>query len=655
VVEFFDQSVDAVTWSWNFGDGSSSSVQNPVKLYNSPGLFDVQLIITALNGCSDTLMNLNYVTVLGPGTQFQFSDNQVCIGEEIQFTDLSMGAVEWEWNFGQGTISNVQNPIFSYEQAGNYIITLFSQDTLGCSAFFTIPLPITVSPFPSAEFTISNNSSCAPLLVTATNNSSGAASYLWNLGNGQTSTETNPTAIYNQAGEYNIQLIATNEGGCSDTAVYSGLEALLIPTAGFTLTETEGCIPLNVTFDNTSYNLVNPTFNWDFGNSTTSVSQNPSTVYYEPGFYTIQLQVHNENGCSDTLILPNIINVFDTLPAPVTPILRVSVLNPTEVIIEWEESVAPDFGSYLIYRKNLVTQQFELIQNITDPHTISLVDGNLNTFENVYCYRIITSDRCGYSIISESIIDHCTINIEAFTREDNKIDLTWTPYVGKIPSQYRIFRTEENSTITEDLGIVPGSVTVFRDSSVFCPVKYRYSVKGEGLNGQWHVESNSDYDLSSPITNLFADQKVNAARSTVDNNESVLTEWAVPDVMGNKVTGYKIYRSTDNLNFIYLGSVPSEQRAYLDENVNVNNTKYYYRIMATNQCGIEGKQGGYSDNVVLKAEATDAFSIELNWLPYNGWGEHGVGFYVIERQKTDGTWEIIDQVSGAVTTTVDEN
>ncbi len=655
IVEFFDQSVEAVTWLWDFGDGSSSTVQNPVKLYSAPGQYDVSLIITASNGCSDTLLYVDYVTVLGPGTQFQVSDNQLCIGDTVQFTDLSMGAVEWEWNFGEGTISAVQHPVFSFEQAGEYIITLFSQDTLGCSAFFTIPFPITVFPFPRAEFAVNDTSNCAPLLINAVNNSVGAVSYFWDFGNGQTSTEENPTVNYNEAGEFNIQLIATNEGGCTDTAMFNGLEAHLIPIAGFTLTETEGCTPLNVTFNNTSYNLENPTYSWDFGNAATSTLQNPSAVYFEPGFYTIQLQVHNENGCSDTLILPSIVNVFDTLPAPVTPILRVSVLSQTEVIVEWEESLAPDFGAYMIYKKNQETLQFELIQTISDPHTISLTDGNLNTFENVYCYKIITSDRCGYSIESDSIIEHCTINIEAFTREDNKIDLTWSPYVGKIPTQYRIFRTEENSAITEDLGIVPGSVTAYRDSSVFCPVKYRYSVKGEGLNGQWHVESDSDYDLSNPIDNLFADQKVNAARSTVVNNESVLTEWPVPAVMGDKVTAYKIYRSTDNLNFIYLGTVPSEQRSYLDENVNVNNTKYFYRIMATNQCGIEGKQGGFSDNVVLKAEATDAFSIELNWTPYNGWGDQGVGFYIIERQRADGTWEIIDQLPGAVTTTVDEN
>jgi PKD repeat protein len=655
IVEFIDQSLEPVTWLWNFGDGTSSTIQNPIKLYDSPGTYDVSLAVTASNGCADTLLLIDYFTVLGPGTEFTASLSEACIGETIHFNDLSTGAVEWEWNFGEGTISTEQNPNFGFTQAGNYVITLFSRDSIGCSAFYTIPLPIEIHPFPIASFSVNNDASCTPLNINILNNSEGAVSYNWNLGNGETSILENPSTTYNIAGNYTIELIAINEGGCADTAFYDQINALLIPIAGFTLSETEGCTPLAVQFNNESYNLQNPSFSWNFGNGDVSQETNPIGVFYDPGFYSISLQVVNENGCGDTLLLPSIVNVFDTLPAPVTPILRVSVLDPSSVIVEWEESVAPDFGSYLIFRKNLISGEFDLIQTITDPHTLSYIDYSLNTLDNIYCYKLETYDRCGYSVQNEGLIVHCTINIEVNTREDNKIDVNWSPYVGKLPSQYRIFRTEENTVITEDLGTVSGIQTSFVDSSIFCPVKYKYSIRGEGLNGQWHVESNSDFDVSQPISNLFADQMVNAARSTVVSNQFVFTEWPVPEIMGSKVTGYKIYRSTDNLNFIYLGTVPSQQRSFLDENVNVNNTKYFYRIMATNQCNIEGKQGGFSDNVVLKAEATEEFTIRLNWTPYIGWGEQGVSFYVIEKQRADGTWEIIEQLPGAVTTTVDEN
>jgi hypothetical protein len=347
--------------------------------------------------------------------------------------------------------------------------------------------------------------------------------------------------------------------------------------------------------------------------------------------------------------------VYDTLPAPVTPIVRVTVENIQAVKIEWEESLAPDFGSYILFRKNNTTGLFEQIASIEDPHTVSYIDAGLNTLDFSYCYKLQTMDRCGYNFETDSLIEHCSINIEATTRSDHKIQVDWSPYIGKIPSQYRVFRTEESSNNREDLGTVPGDVTSYIDSSVFCPVKYKYEVTAEGLNGQWHVESNSDYDISDPLPNLFENQQVNASRSTVVENRFVLTEWRKPEVMGDRINGYKVFRSTDNQQFFQVASLPADQTFYLDEQVDVDHVKYYYRIMATNSCGLEGIEGGYSDNIVITADPAGDFYIQLNWTPYTGWGEDGVDFYILERETEDGDWEVIHELPGNVTTAVDEN
>jgi hypothetical protein len=241
------------------------------------------------------------------------------------------------------------------------------------------------------------------------------------------------------------------------------------------------------------------------------------------------------------------------------------------------------------------------------------------------------------------------------TLENNTIDAVWSPYVGKTVSQYRVFRAEENGDLPVDLGTVPGDVLHFTDSTIYCPASYRYFVKAEGLNGQFHVESNSDFDLSDPIDNLFENQQVDMARSTVINDESILTEWPVPEIMGNRVTGYEVYRSTDNVNFTLVTTVPSYQTEYVDHQVNVFKNKYYYAVLATNACDLRGLEGESSDNIVLKAEAQDDLFINLEWTPYEGWGAHGVGFYMIERQNSDGSWEVIKTVPGTVLTTVDEN
>jgi PKD repeat protein len=655
VVEFFDQSEEAVAWFWDFGDNTNSTVQHPVKLYDQPGVYDILLVVTSTAGCVDSLFMPEYVTVLGPATSFSVSSQSACIGSPVQFTDLSNGSVEWEWNFGEGNTSAEQNPTFTYQDTGSYIVTLFSADTLGCSAFYTIALPIHINPYPVASFTVSDMSQCAPLTVDITNTSTGATSYNWNLGGLSTSTAVNPSVEFSLPGTYRISMVATTEFGCSDTFSISGLQSLIVPIAGFNITETEGCTPLFVTFNNTSYQTENPSYNWAFGNGNSSAEINPTHVYFDPGFYTVGLEVINQNGCADTLSLPSFIQVYDTLPAPPTPILRVSVTGPESVVVDWEQSVAPDFGAYELYGKNQTSSDWVLLTTIDESHILSYTQTGLNTFENVYCYRLVTRDRCGYTVDVENLIDHCTINIEVITLENNTIDAVWSPYVGKTVSQYRVFRAEENGDLPVDLGTVPGDVLRFTDSTIYCPSSYRYFVKAEGLNGQFHVESDSDFDLSDPIDNLFENQQVDMARSTVINDESILTEWPVPEIMGNRVTGYEVYRSTDNVHFTLVTTVPSYQTEYVDHQVNVFKNKYYYAVLATNACDLRGREGESSDNIVLKAEARDDLFINLEWTPYEGWGAHGVGFYMIERQNSDGSWEVIKTVPGTVLTTVDEN
>jgi PKD repeat protein len=655
VVEFFDTSSQAVAWLWDFGDGTSATVQNPVKLYDNPGTYDVSLIVTNANGCSDTLLMVNYVTVLGPATSFSVSNISACIGSTINFTDLSNGAVEWEWNFGEGNTSVAQNPSFTYNETGNFIVTLFSQDTLGCSAFYTIQAPIQIHPYPSANFALSDTTSCAPFSFSASNTSTGAQTYQWNINGNATSTQFEPNFNLPDAGEYTIQLIATNSYGCSDSVSLSGVESYLVPIANFSVSGTEGCTPLSVTFNNSSYQTQSPSYLWTFGNGNTSTQINPTEVYYNPDFYSVSLNVTNQNGCANTITLPSLIHVFDTLPAPVCPIIRVTVANTQSVVIEWEESLAPDFGSYQVLRKNLQSGIFELITEISDAHTLTYTDQGLNTLDNVYCYKIRTFDRCGYNVETDSLIAHCSVNVETTTRLDNTIAVDWTPYIGKTPSQYRIYRTEENTNNIEDIGTVSGDVTTFIDSMVFCPVKFRYDIKAEGLNGQWHVESNSDFDLSDPLPNLFENQQVNASRSTVVQNRYVLSEWTPPAIMGNRVTAYKVFRSTDNIHYSLLTTIPAPQTYYVDQNVDVDNVKYYYRILATNACELEGIEGGISDNVVLKAEPAGEFYTQLKWTAYEGWGEDGVSFYILERQKDDGEWEVLHQLPGSVITAVDEN
>jgi hypothetical protein len=124
--------------------------------------------------------------------------------------------------------------------------------------------------------------------------------------------------------------------------------------------------------------------------------------------------------------------------------------------------------------------------------------------------------------------------------------------------------------------------------------------------------------------------------------------------MGQYVTGYKILRSTDETNFEQIALVPAYQNSYIDEDVDVNTTKYYYQIMSINVCLIDSKEGVKSDNIVLKAKADEAWGINLEWTPYLNW-TNGVAFYIVEKLDENGQWKVIKQVNGSTTNAVDEN
>jgi len=654
IVEFFDDSQNAVSWSWNFGDGTFSSVQNPVKLYTQPGNYDITLITTSENGCTDTIVKPGYTIVLGPATSFSISEPEACSNASIQFTDDSYGAVMWEWNFGEGSTSNEQNPSFTYTAPGNYTVTLFSQDSIGCTAFFVLQTPVAIHELPVANASIESASGCTPFSINLNNNSEGAVSYIWDFGNGVVSQAEAPQYTYTQSGIYDITLIAENEFLCRDTFVLSGINALLLPHADFAALTTAGCTPVEVQFQNNSSGLENPSFSWNFGNGFTSNETDPLAVFTAPGFYDVSLMVSNQNGCADTMLLTQMIEVFDTIAPPPVQLARVSVMSESSVVISWEQSSESDFQKYELFRYNQHTGLFEFIASISEITSNTYVDQGLQTLQNAYCYKVRAVDRCDYKLDLSQLEEHCTIDITASTQEDDKIYLSWTPYQGRTVSQYRVFRREENVSTYDDIGLVNGDITNFVDSTVICPVKYRYMVKAEQLDGLAHLSSDSDYDIANPINNLFANQKVTIGRSTVFNNEAILTEWAQPEVMGAHVTGYKIYRSDDNEHFFHIATVPSVQTAYVDEQVNVNTTKYYYRIMALNSCGLTGIESNFSHNIVLKAWMNDLFKTELEWNPYSGW-DSGVSFYIIERQSDDGSWQVVKFVGGNITSTVDEN
>jgi PKD repeat protein len=163
---------------------------------------------------------------------------------------------------------------------------------------------------PAASFTATPTVGCAPLTVTFSNTSTGANSYYWNFGNGNTSTLANPSTVYLTPGFFTVTLIAINTGsGQRDTLIVPGyIQTVIPPVAAFTALPLAGCATeAIINFTNSSTGAV--TYTWDFGDGGTSTIQNPGHVYVNSGIYTVKLIATNGFGCSDIEIKNNYITI----------------------------------------------------------------------------------------------------------------------------------------------------------------------------------------------------------------------------------------------------------------------------------------------------------------------------------------------------------
>ena len=317
-VTFTDRSTRSPTsWSWDFGDGTTSTVQNPSHTYATTGTYTVKLTTTNAGG-SDILTQTNYITAFSskPLAQFNFTPQYGTAPLAVTFTDRSTNSpTSWSWDFGDGTTSTVQNPSHTYATTGTYTINQTATNSGGSNTisrtltvYATVPVNVTVADFTPTQVVFGT-----PTIVFASGSSTGASCWYWDFGDGTTSTEPNPTHTYAVPGTYTITLRTTSGTSCSVAATTGHTEITstsstttmsvtvyaLPPQAAFNATPQFGGIPLNVTFTDTTTR--SPTnWSWDFGDGTTSTVQNLSHIYATTGTYTVKLTATNAVG-SDTV------------------------------------------------------------------------------------------------------------------------------------------------------------------------------------------------------------------------------------------------------------------------------------------------------------------------------------------------------------------
>lgn len=305
VVNFQDLSTGGpVSWSWNFGNGNTSTLQNPTATYFNPGTYTVTLTATNASG-SNTLSRTQYITVYeNPTVDFTALTTSGCFPMVVQFQDQSVpGAgnnnVSWQWDFGNGGTSTLQNPVAIYTTAGLFSVTLRVTNDKGCSRVVTKPNYINVSNGVNADFIHTDPVVCqAPADITFNNLSTGPAtlSYMWDFGDGNFSSAQHPVHTYTANGSYVVTLVTTSTAGCQDTARSN---PIIIGNATTTFTgPTDICAGQPASFVNTSVPAPINTI-WRFGDGGTASSTNASYVYATAGNYTVWL-VNTYSSCADS-------------------------------------------------------------------------------------------------------------------------------------------------------------------------------------------------------------------------------------------------------------------------------------------------------------------------------------------------------------------
>ncbi|NCU04302.1 MAG: PKD domain-containing protein, partial [Chitinophagaceae bacterium] len=353
-VQFADNSVatsgGAITaWEWDFGDGTTSTAQNPFHVYYNSGNYNVSLKVTNSNGCFTLLVKPSFIRVTtGVKAEFSASAPVNCKPPEaITFTNLTTGpgTVTYKWDFGDGGNSTNTNPVHTYTTAGLFNVRLIAESDQGCIDTITKNNQMSIGNF-NSNFSF-RDSVCIGDTVRFTNHSLPVPnSSTWYFSDGTNLIATNPIKIFNTPGTYTVKLV-NNYGNCVDSSIKT-IDIISNPVPNIIVSDSVSCkAPFTVNFSNTTPGAKQ--WLWDFGDGNISTQQNPVHTYTAEGAYTVRLTVQLSAGCTGTLTKTNFIIVSKpvvSIPGMPTGGCFPYTFSPTPVVLTPDNVVSWswDFG-----------------------------------------------------------------------------------------------------------------------------------------------------------------------------------------------------------------------------------------------------------------------------------------------------------------------
>ncbi len=294
---------------WSFGNGNSSSLQNPSATYVVPGTYEVSLRVTNSLG-TDIKIKSAFITVFtSPIASFTVNKTAGCTPLLTQFTNTSStgssAITTWLWDFGDGNISNQQNPIHNYLTTGAKNVLLTVTDANGCSGNKLVTASVVVSQPHTVDFSASNNRPCkSPSVSTFTSTvTPGNPNYIyeWSTSTGHSSNLQNPMFNFNVTGAISVTLKVKDPNGCEVSITKPDAVIINDIKADFTTPTSPLCSDYPIKFSNqTVPNSNDVTYKWLLNGNAVS-SQKEPFINFDQGVHQLKL-VSTRSNCSDSII-----------------------------------------------------------------------------------------------------------------------------------------------------------------------------------------------------------------------------------------------------------------------------------------------------------------------------------------------------------------
>ncbi|MBU0486624.1 MAG: PKD domain-containing protein [Bacteroidetes bacterium] len=299
-VTFTNTSQNATLYFWQLAPGVQSNAANPTHTYSDPGYYNVCLTVIDSSTCNITDQFCATVLVTGSPAPCAADFTWSSTGTSVTFADQSLGSLtHFYWQFGDGNYSSLQNPVHDYLSAGIYNVKLTVFDSINtCLSEYSLTVSVD-NPVNDCEaaFTFFNDISTSTVFFINQSLGSSITNYFWNFGDGSSSIAQNPVHQF-VPGFYNVCLsvwdssllcynitCTTIQAGSDPNNCNAVIEYTILPSGN------------NVKFRDASTG--SPDYwNWNFGDSQTSLAQNPVTHHYSAsGVYTAHLMIRNAADC----------------------------------------------------------------------------------------------------------------------------------------------------------------------------------------------------------------------------------------------------------------------------------------------------------------------------------------------------------------------